>query len=875
VPVIPTTFDPLTHTTPHENQLKLLQLNAFEASYHDSPTPFTPDQFPIIIDTGASITISPYPTDFTSPIRPVQDVEIKGIAAGLKVLGIGDITFNFFDDSGTLHSVLLKDSLYVPQCSSRLLCPRQLALNTGCATDCFIAAADKSILICNGQPITVRYDSIANLPLLYTAPGISSYHRFCAHTAIDSAGRSSPYPILPNLTSAQKKKLQLHYRCNHVHWDRLNRWIRDGTLRCDKRLTNEPDPVCPSCQFGKAHRRSHKSDTGHITDGHTAPGMGVSSDGLEAGCPGRVMTTGGSPTNKRYKYCSFWIDHYSKFVYVTMHETKHAAELVRSKLEFETFARRYNVKIHAIRADNGVYAAKAFQDSCARNQQSLSFCAVGAHWQNGLAERFIGTVTQQARTILLHAMAKWPSCITEEFWPYALRHAVMVHNSSPHQGHGKPPFELFTGEQPPWSLNDFRVFGSPVFVLQKKLQDGDSFSKWRARCWQGTYIGHSTCHASNVPLVYNPKTTHITPQFHIVHDEGFTSIDNTSDTQRDTFFQQLYDTAKWLDPDDPQQLPFEYHFDSFWKPMQEHRTLPLAASPSKHPRLSNSPPISLPEGAHSAHSGRITGCEGVTTPIGSVHEGDTNPSPQLPFHTDCSRHGLEGEYTPGPLSDVTRHEGDTNPTSGTHTSRLPISPILTSNKKRTRTSAGKAITPQRQLQACSFSFRALATDQGTCCQVYAFSAMSYPGPDSELPKPAPNITPYPPAFTDFYDLPEIPSEPAIQAMVAIDNKQDTLTQSQMLKTPDFQEFLKVQESEIRGLERMEVFQYAQLPPKARLLSSIWSYRRKKRPNVSSSNTKPGYVSTAPSSYKDEISGRHMHQLCPGRLFDLFSYYQPL
>jgi len=429
----------------------------------------------------------------------------------------------------------------------------------------------------------------------------------------------------------------------------MNQWIRDGTLRCDKRLATEPDPDCPSCQFGKAHRRSHKSDTGHIIAGHTTPGMGVSSDGFKAGCQGWVMTTGGSPTNKCYKYCSFWVDHYSKFVYITMHETKHATKLIRSKLDFETFAQRSNLKVHKICTDNGVYAAKAFQDSCAHSQQSLSFCAVGAHWKNGLAKRFIGTITQQARTILLHAMVKWPSCITEDFRTFALRHAVMVHSSSLKLGHGKSPFELFMGEQPPWSLNNFGVFGSPVFVLQRKLQDGDSFSKWWARCWQGTYIGHSTCHASNVPLIYNPQTTHITPQFHIVHDEGFTSIDNTLDAMQDTFFQQLYDTASWLDPSDPTQLPSEKHFDSFWSHTTPS-TPPIHESHFKRPRLSDSDSSSLAKGAHSAHMGCITSSKGAKQTTAHAHEGDTNPIPQPSINLQPVNHGSEGEYTPGSIA---------------------------------------------------------------------------------------------------------------------------------------------------------------------------------------------------------------------------------
>jgi hypothetical protein len=150
------------------------------------------------------------------------------------------------------------------------------------------------------------------------------------------------------MTPRQQKKLQLHERCAHVHWDQLNSWIRTGCLPCDPDLANEPNPVCATCQFGKAHKRSHKCDTGHIGKSHTAPGDGVIHQD--------------NPSNKRYKYCSFWVDHFSQFVYVTMHKTKRAEELVHSKLEFQDFASCYNVQIKNIRADNGVYTTRLFQD---------------------------------------------------------------------------------------------------------------------------------------------------------------------------------------------------------------------------------------------------------------------------------------------------------------------------------------------------------------------------------------------------------------------------------------------------------------------------------------------------------------------------------
>ncbi len=330
--------------------------------------------------------MSPYKTDFISPIKPVQSVEIKGIASGLQVCGYGDVSYTFCNDNNELQTLTLKDCLYVPQCTARLLCPRQIGQTSGYLSDGFNAASDISVLTYQGKHTTIAYDTVSHLPILCTAPGISTFHRFCANqTYLQQASPSTNLPFLHlNLTPRQQRKLHLHERCAHAHWDQINTWIRAGCLPGGPQLASEPDPICAACQFGKAHKRSHKADVGHISAQHSAPGDGVSSDGMEAGCPGRMMTTHGLPSSRRYKYVSFWIDHFSRFVYVTMHETKRAEELLKSKIKFEEYSARFGVHIKNIRADNGVYTAKIIQDSCKQKQQNLSFCAVGAHWQNGI-----------------------------------------------------------------------------------------------------------------------------------------------------------------------------------------------------------------------------------------------------------------------------------------------------------------------------------------------------------------------------------------------------------------------------------------------------------------------------------------------------------
>ena len=49
--------------------------------------------------------------------------------------------------------------------------------------------------------------------------------------------------------------------------------------------------------------------------------------------------------------------------------------------------------------------------------------------------------------------------------------------------------------------------------------------KWEPRARMGVYVGWSPSHASNVALVLNPRTGHVSPQFHVVFDYDFTTVE--------------------------------------------------------------------------------------------------------------------------------------------------------------------------------------------------------------------------------------------------------------------------------------------------------------------------------------------------------------
>jgi hypothetical protein len=256
----------------------------------------------------------------------------------------------------------------------------------------------------------------------------------------------------------------------------INTWICQDHFKIDPAVANAPGPICAACQFGKVHRKAHTMNHDSITSKHLAPGNG-------------------------------------KYIYATFHESKDVNGMVKSKKDFQNFAAQYGVCVKTIRADSGAYASTLFKASCEVDQQERTFCAVGGHWQNGVAEWHIGITTQTTQTILLHAMLNWSGIVTDEFWPYAIRHVCTFHNASIWSGLGKSPHHLFTGNKAPWNMSNFWVFVCPVFVLDKRLQDGDSLKKWKAHSWVGVYVGHSLAPSGNVPVIYNPYMTHISHSF--------------------------------------------------------------------------------------------------------------------------------------------------------------------------------------------------------------------------------------------------------------------------------------------------------------------------------------------------------------------------
>jgi hypothetical protein len=126
---------------------------------------------------------------------------------------------------------------------------------------------------------------------------------------------------------------------------------------------------------------------------------------------------------------------------------------------------------------------------------------------------------------MLHFAHHWPAQANVRFWPQAIEYAIWVFNRLPNLTNGLSPNELWSScRAPTEEFHRSHAFGCPVYVLDATLQDGHKIPKWVPRACLGVFLGFSSLHSSQVPLVMNVDSGKISPQFHVIFDDKFETV---------------------------------------------------------------------------------------------------------------------------------------------------------------------------------------------------------------------------------------------------------------------------------------------------------------------------------------------------------------
>ena len=500
--------------------------------------------FPIVWDSGASVCITFCKEDFVTFDDTCELETLQGFSSeeGQAVKGVGLVKWYIQDTSGRSRSIEV-EAYYIPTSRVRLLSTSTLLEKYPGETVTITARG----LVMSGVPNSQRRGRIF-APINVTSKLPVSIGRK-APKAGCAAFTATPVVSADNinLSPAEKELLRWHQRLGHISFKKVQNLMKTGVLAHSEqtrrlhRIACRLAPVkCAACQYAKQKARSAPGSTtkiqadrrGALSQGHLLPGQEVCVDHFVCSNKGRLFTSRGA-TKDSNMYCggAIFIDQSSGHIHVEHQTTLSTHSTLRAKEKYEAMCRDVGVIPQKYLSDNGTaFTSRDYRDHLMTFAQVQRFAGTGAHHHNSRAERAIQTIMSISRAMLMHCFLHWPDMEDTSLWPMAVNHAVYIWNHVPDPSTGLCPADLFTKTKFEQSkLHDIHVFGCPVYVLDKAIADGKKIPRWKPRSRRCMYLGRSASHASTVPILLNPDTGTITPQFHVVFDDWFATVNSPVD----------------------------------------------------------------------------------------------------------------------------------------------------------------------------------------------------------------------------------------------------------------------------------------------------------------------------------------------------------
>jgi hypothetical protein len=93
-----------------------------------------------------------------------------------------------------------------------------------------------------------------------------------------------------------------------------------------------------------------------------------------------------------------------------------AVENIRAKQSYEQMCLDNGILVQDYLTDSGAFKANKFVKHIHETHQLMRLCGTNAHHQNGVAERAIQTISNMARSMILHASMHWKDGIYASLW---------------------------------------------------------------------------------------------------------------------------------------------------------------------------------------------------------------------------------------------------------------------------------------------------------------------------------------------------------------------------------------------------------------------------------------------------------------------------
>ena len=193
------------------------------------------------------------------------------------------------------------------------------------------------------------------------------------------------------LPRSESLLLHWHHKLVHLSFYKLRIMASKGDI--PRELSRCCVPLCSACLFGKATKRAWRTKVTIICIHRqrvTKPGDCVSVDQLQPPIFGFVGQMKGWLTQVRYDSSTIFFDHYSGLLYVHVQKYTNGKETVLAKKTYEIWCRTYGVTVRHYYSDNGRFAENKFRQVVSESlHQTIFYCGINAHHQNGVADKRI------------------------------------------------------------------------------------------------------------------------------------------------------------------------------------------------------------------------------------------------------------------------------------------------------------------------------------------------------------------------------------------------------------------------------------------------------------------------------------------------------
>ena len=832
-----------------------------------------PEELPIVIDTGASCSLTPIHSDFIGTIEPANIPSLNNISGKTTVVGQGQIEWKIQDVNGVVKPINTT-AYYVPSATIRLFSPQVYIADDKSKTSQMTLKDGSIILILScGTRLKFPISRGSNLPIMLTEAALNRGNKNGTFTTFHIQDQTSFQPsadrmnlqlltdqlsvyqttILDkcllrqdniNLSPSSKELLLWHCRLGHAEFQRILSILAkpEGSRGTEEKgelvrrkihpvtkVSNALIPKCIACSVAKLKRTTPDSNItlknedreGVILQNKLFPGEKISCDHYMSSTLGRLAHTRGKEDKAtQFVGGTLFVDFATNYIFHHHQVNLTAAATVRSKHACERHFMEQGIKIQGYLADNNPFQSKLWTNDCKlQQQQHTTFSGVGAKHQN-YVERHQQTIFNWSRAMLLHFVLHWPQQANENLWPFFVDHAVYLWNNLPSRNDPQiSPKELLTNV----TYDDYRhlqrahVIGCPVFVLDPKLQDSKKIPKWSMRSRRGIYLGISKHHSTTVHLVLNPSTGDISPQYHVLFDDHFSTV----------FSNGNFDPTVW---------------ESLVVSNKELEVTIIQATdgtiiePPDHKLFDATPPIIPSNSSEGANAPTAPVSEGVILPINSRQPITEDNHQDGPVHTP--RETIRP--TPSPIPPTESNSSDLRRSSrrnkGQHADRLIESCSVASYM-----SSNKISLPNLSLYGSSQTAYTNDNNNNRLPRIPTerlnssyISGLKW---DRLLNLCHNNLSTLGSLIVEHQQyLTTLPSgtqlveylNPALYITIA--NQDDTPTLTEAMNGPDAAGFFKAMELELQTLIDMEVFIVVNREPWMKVISTVWAFKRKRFPD---------------------------------------------